>query len=364
MYTDTTHELREQIATEIGSLVLNQVQPSPAELLAILEERIGRRVGMELEEALRMVEEGKRFTQETRRYACSIRLSPDLADALRNGHSPDAATESSIDQLVRNSQTYRSSEAFREMVRFMGKFRKYAPYNNMLVKLQNPSCSFFARAEDWWSEFGRRLKEDAIPMIILAPKHPILPVFELDQTVGPPLPAKLEEFATFQGEFQTAWLEKMIRNAAKYRIRVDCKPLSSTHGGFATHDLSSADWKMRIVLHDGLSDSDKFGVLCHELAHVLLGHLGSDSDLWWPSRSNLSHATVEIEAESVAYLVTTRLGLTGSSAAYLSGHLQTDRIPQSVSLDLIAKVSGLVERMSRENLPKKKTKKDERTEES
>jgi hypothetical protein len=26
-------------------------------------------------------------------------------------------------------------------------FRDYAPYNNMLVKLQNPSCSFYARAE-------------------------------------------------------------------------------------------------------------------------------------------------------------------------------------------------------------------------
>jgi hypothetical protein len=48
--------------------------------------------------------------------------------------------------------------------------------------------------------------------------------------------------------------------------------------------------------HDGLDEPSRFGVLCHELAHVLLGHLGSDLDRWWPARANLDHATVEIEA--------------------------------------------------------------------
>ena len=33
--------------------------------------------------------------------------------------------------------------------------------------------------------FGRKLKEDARPMLILAPMHPVLTVYELDQTEGP-----------------------------------------------------------------------------------------------------------------------------------------------------------------------------------
>jgi hypothetical protein len=42
--------------------------------------------------------------------------------------------------------------------------------------------------------------------------------------------------------------------------------------------------------------------------------------VWWPSRLNLDRR--EIEAESVAYIVTNHLGLKGSSAAYVSRHLK------------------------------------------
>ncbi len=71
----------------------------------------------------------------------------------------------------------------------------------MLVRLQNPSCSYYATARDWRDRFGRVIKEDARPLIILAPMHPVMVVFDLNQTEGPPLPAKLQEFATATGEF-------------------------------------------------------------------------------------------------------------------------------------------------------------------
>ena len=64
-------------------------------------------------------------------------------------------------------------------------------------------------------------------------------------------------------------------------------------------------------------------------------------------RSNL----VEIEAEAVAFIVTKRLGLKGSSAAYLSGYLTSDKVPTAVSMESIAKVAGHIERMAREVLP-------------
>ena len=57
---------------------------------------------------------------------------------------------------------------------------------------------------------------------------------------------------------------------------------------------------MRVVVHDALDEPSRFGVLCHELAHILLGHLGGDAHGWWPPRLNLDHDTVEIEAEAVA----------------------------------------------------------------
>jgi hypothetical protein len=97
---------------------------------------------------------------------------------------------------------------------------------------------------------------------------------------------------------------------------------------------------MRIAVHNALDDPSAYSVLCHELAHILLGHLGSDEDGWWPSRINLSHATVEIEAEAVSYIVCQRIGLSSSSAAYLSTFLSADgAVPATVSLELIGKVA-------------------------
>jgi hypothetical protein len=129
------------------------------------------------------------------------------------------------------------------------------------------------------------------------------------------------------------------------------KELSSTHAGRATNDPGIDSWKMRIRIHDRLDGPSQFGILVHEVAHVLLGHLGTDHDHWWPGRFNLDNASAEIEAESVAHIVAMRFGLRGSSAAYLSGYVAGTAIPQGVAVDLIAKVAGEIERMAKGLLP-------------
>ena len=200
----------------------------------------------------------------------------------------------------------------------MARFKDYAPYNNMLVKLQNPSCGFYATARDWQGRFNRRLRDDARPLLILAPMHPVMLVYDLDQTEGDAVPDELEKFGKFSGDFRDKWLSHSISNAERYRIQIGFRTLSSTHGGFATLARASGDGKMRVVVHDELDNPSRFGILCHELAHIMLGHLGSDWDRWWPARANLSTKTMEIEAEAVAFIVTQRFGLKGSSAEYLS----------------------------------------------
>jgi len=230
-------------------------------------------------------------------------------------------------------------------------FRDYAPFNNMLVRLQNPTCSFYATEPDWGRRFERRLKEDARPMLILAPMHPVMLVYDLDQTEGKPLPAEVTEFAKFEGTWKPEWLARLAENAKVHdRIRVDFKTLSSTNAGFATIAAGEGGWKMRIAIHDQLDEPSRFGVLCHELAHIYLGHLGSDKDHWWPSRKELNHRTVEIEAEAVAFIVASRFGLEGASARYVSRHLGNNPMPPSVSLDLVAKTAGRLEKMAKETL--------------
>ncbi len=355
-YTDRPDN-KEAVIALIHTLLEKYQQPSARELIKIVENELGVEARWDLRSALNHLASERNLTRADRQYCQTLIEDGSLDAALRGEGSPEQETCSTIDSLLRQSIQYRDSKAFQEMIEFMGQFRDYAPYNNMLVRLQNPSCSFYATARDWKKRFDRDLKEDARPMLILAPMHPVLLVYDIDQTEGDKLPDELKKFARFSGKWKSAWLTRMMENAAQYLIRVDFKELSSTRGGFATFARGKGEWKMRIAIHSGLDEPSRFGVLCHELAHIFLGHLGTDSDLWWPSRSKLEHSTIEIEAEAVSYIITSRLGLSGSSAAYVSRYLTTgEEIPKTVSTDLIAKVAGKLERMSRETLPKPKRK--------
>jgi hypothetical protein len=337
----------EMVISEVLSSVR---QPSAWELLELLEQKLGWMSRWEVEPILEKAKDDQSLSRAARNYFLSLLLSGDLKAALIGERAPKREIVSTIDSLVHQSRVYRGSKEFQEMVSFMAKFRDYAPFNNMLVHIQNPNCGYFATETDWKKKFERRLKEDARPMLILAPMHPVMLVYDLDQTEGPELPKELGKFARFEGEWRPDVLALTVTNAAVHdRIRVDFKHLSSTNAGFAT-SRSSGEWKMRIAIHDALDEPSRYGVVCHELAHIYLGHLGSDKDHWWSSRSNLNHRTVEIEAEAVAFIVTTRLGLKGSSASYVSSHMKDGTLPNSVSLDQIAKVAGRIEGMSKQDL--------------
>ena len=350
----------EPLGPRVRELVLDLLsrftQPSAWELVEHVEHQVGLKARWEIEPVLKTLATEPKLTHLERSYLSSLLETGDLSEALQGEEPPRKQIESTIDDLLRQSAVYRSSDKFREMVSFMGKFREYAPYNNMLVRTQNPSCGFYATARDWQNRFERWLKEDARPMLILAPMHPVMLVYDLDQTEGPLLPEELQDFAHIEGEWDSAWLKRTVENAARHdHIRVDFKRRSSTLAGFATIARGSGDWKMRIAIHDGLDEPSRFGVLCHELAHIFSGHLGSDRDHWWPSRIGLDHHTIEIEAEATAHIVTAQLGLEGASASYVSRHLKEGQPPMAISLDTIAKVAGRIERMTRETLPRRRS---------
>jgi hypothetical protein len=326
-------------------------QPSAYELVAAVHAHVGVAGHCELRPALVALSRDNLQPRAWRAYAQSILDDEDLMRALFGEEAPGRVVESSFDQLIRRSKRYRSADSFREMIDFMARFKEYAPYNNMLVHVQNPACSFFATDADWRKRFERTVKEDARPMLILAPMSPLICVYALDDTEGKPLPAELEVFSQFEGPASDDMLALLVDNAARHDgIRVDFKPLSSTLSGFATFHRGPGAWKMRIVVHDALDTASRIGVLCHELAHIFLGHLGPDADRWWPARSSLDRHSVEVEAEATAYLVTSRLGFTGSSHAYVSQHLTKNEVPAGVSLDLIAKVAGRIEQMTQRRL--------------
>ena len=339
-------ETRQRVAGYIKDMLAKARQPSARELVAELDHAIGIVARWDLEDVLASLVVDEGLTRSQQAYLRWLLEEEDLLAALRGKGAPDREAVSTIDNLLQASRNYRKSTEFQEMIGFMGRFRDYAPYNNMLVRIQNPTCSFYATARDWQKRFGRALIEDARPMLILAPMHPVMLVYDLDQTIGAKLPAELQNFSHFQGEWEPDWLHRLVENAYRHGIRVDFKPLSSTLSGFATLAHGSGE-KMRIVVDEKLSEPSRFGVLCHEMAHILLGHLGSDEDGWWPTRSHLGRSAIEVEAEATAYVVTRHLGLEGKSAAYVSRHLRPNaEVPGGVSCDMIAKVAGRIERMA------------------
>jgi len=86
-----------------------------------------------------------------------------------------------------------------------------------------------------------------------------------------------------------------------------------------------------------------FTTLAHELGHLFLGHLGPDKKLNVPNRRPMSHAEVELEAESVAFLVCERNGIKSKSENYLSNFVKPETNVKDIDLYQIMRAAGQVE---------------------
>jgi hypothetical protein len=326
-------------------------QGSPAELLRALEREAGWPGRLMLPSILDELRARRGLPDAERKFLIYTLNAGAVAESLADGGDPSAQFQSTVDDLFARSRRFRKSRKFGEAVEFVARFREYSPFNNMLVYAQNPQAAHFATASHWQKAFGRSIKEQARGMVILAPRGPVLMVYDIADTEGPPLPEKLRVFAHTSGRFNPALLDRTIKNCERDRIQVRRLPMGELKGGFVTSREREQGWKMRVGLRDDLEDAAAYAVLCHELAHVYLGHVGADRGGGWPFRMNVSEAVAEIEAESVAYIVCARAGLRTRSAEYLSSFVEDSEDLDAISLDLISRVAGRLEEMGRRLLP-------------
>jgi hypothetical protein len=341
---------REQ-AAEFVLQWIRRRQGSPADLLRALEEEAGWPGRLLLPALLEELRARRGLPEAERKFLVYTLNAGAVAEALAEGGDPGQQHQSSIDDLFARSRRFRRSKKFAEAVEFVARFREYSSFNNMLVYAQNPLATHFATAGHWRKAFGRTIKEEARGMLILAPRTPVLMVYDIADTEGPPLPEKLRAFARTSGRFNPALLDHTVKNCERDQIRVQRLPMGELRGGFATSRAREAGWKMRVGLRADLDDPAAYAVLCHELAHVYLGHTGADRDGWWPFRMNLSEPVAEIEAEATAYIVCARAGLRTHSAEYLSTFVEDSEDFDAISLDLISRVAGRIEDMGRRLLP-------------
>jgi hypothetical protein len=331
-------------------------QGSAAELIAAIEDQLGWPARLEMESILAEMRSRRDGVELDRKYLLYTLSEAAVAQVLAGGMKPNTEHESCLDELFCRSRQFRRSKKFSEAVEFISKFREYSPFNNMLVFLQNPLATYFATASHWHKFFRRAIKDEARGMIILAPRTPVLLVYDVSDTDGPPLPEKLESFTKTSGRFDPITLDRTIKNCERDRIRVERKPMGQLRGGFSTSHVHDNSCRMRIGIRDELDEASAYAVLCHELAHIYLGHLGADKEAGWPYRLNLCHNVAELEAESVAHIVCRRAGLKTHSAEYLSSFVEDNDDLDAISIDLVSRAAGKIEEMGRRLLaPREKS---------
>src|SRR6202790_4323871 len=97
-----------------------------------------------------------------------------------------ASARAALDELFTLARKYNSSDAYRELMRFVGRFRFYSPFNAMLIYTQMPGAHFVCTARRWRKDYRREIKISARPIVILQPMGPVLFVFDVSDTA--PLP--------------------------------------------------------------------------------------------------------------------------------------------------------------------------------
>lgn len=280
----------------------------------------------------------------------------------------EKVTQRALDELFKATIAYRSSKSYLELMRFIARFRFYSVFNAMLIHIQRPGVRFVAPPSRWEREYGRRVKPDANPLVILQPKGPVMFVFDVADTEGQVLPPQIDKPFEVRGGRIGKELEHTLENVKRDGIRIHERKLGSQQAGsirpadprvpvyldFPTSVKSGEKVRIAVLfeltINLDLSPEARYATLVHELAHIYCGHLGTPNKPWWPDRRGQPPRTQEFEAESVTYLVCARLGIDNPSAEYLASYTKTqDQVPD-ISLDSVIKAASLVEEMGKRRL--------------
>ena len=286
-------------------------------------------------------------SQEQALADASAELQDALRDLCEGLPQEEDGQRKSIDDLASRALAYRSGPELKALLDFAKKFPYLAPYNAMLLHIQNPGIAFALRAPMWERKYERRVNIGGRPYVILQPFGPVAFVFDLSDTkpinprrdlvpesVTNPFPAK--------GQPPVGALQSLMNACLAVGI-------STQHRDYGTNLAGQVQCSWAgtfcITLNSKHSEAQQIGTLGHELAHIFCGHLGATKQGFWPDRSHEPKDVKEFEAEAVAHLVTDRLNLDIGSVQYLAGYLSDDKLLPNYSLDAVLKAAGKIEEM-------------------
>ena len=221
-------------------------------------------------------------------------------------------------QLEQGVKDVFHSDNYLNFLRTMAKFHSYSVNNDLLIHLQCPNASFVAGYTTWRDKFHRHVKAGEQGIRILAPApykcheevedpitheqvlRPIVVMsyrtavcFDYSQTEGEPLPELIHELTGDVSQYED--LLEAIRRISPVPIDFMAVP-GQAYGYFSPSES-------KIAIQSGLSQVQTVKTALHELTHSLL----HNKDVLKENQKD--RRTIEIEAESTAFVVSSSLGL-------------------------------------------------------
>jgi antirestriction protein ArdC len=234
----------------------------------------------------------------------------------------DAKKTAVLAKLKEGIASVMTSDTWRAYCRMQASFHNYSFGNLMLIYMHMPNATRVAGFNTWKNKLGRCVKKGEKGIPILAPLtwsrkevdangnetkvggirgFKITHVFDFSQTEGDPLPKICKPL---EGD-DAGLADKLVEVAtAAFGFPVKGKAKAEMNNAYGY-------WQPRekyICLRHGMTPKQRAKTMAHELAHACLGH-GTPGDKG-------SYATGELEAESVAFIVSDHFGIDTSTYSF------------------------------------------------
>ncbi len=276
-------------------------------------------------------------------------------------------TPERIDDFFHQIIEFKDSGHLEKFLNFIKKLPQHAPFNSALVFVQNPDCSYYATEKEW-HKFDRYIKKRARPMLILFPFAPVEFVYDISDTKGDNITDEKLLFWWREEKYHIneKILENTIENCERIKISVsipegfDYIKRRNLHT-MGVASLHRQENKREITLHPKYLDKEHiieaYGVLCHEIAHHLLGHLGEIAidvpsgknemkrKIIAESRTDLGRQTEELEAELVAWIVFSALGIEKNSVPYMAQYIVSGYSFSDTSISQVLTIANKIKDM-------------------
>jgi antirestriction protein ArdC len=236
----------------------------------------------------------------------------------------DARREELLAKLSDGIHKLADSDEWQRYLDCQANFHRYSFGNCLLILAQNPAASQVASFKKW-QELGRQVNKGETSLRIFAPSvrkvevqaetedgaetserqtvtgFRLVPVFDVSQTSGEELP---EPVKLLHGEAPEGVFGKLTKVAESIGYTVQVTPEVEGHPG--ANGLCEYEPK-RITVAGNRSAAQQTKSLVHEIGHAMLHG---------KPELQMTRNTVELEAESVAYVTCQQLGLDTSDYSF------------------------------------------------